>query len=406
MRPARFPVVLLALAASACSGDIGPDTPVFRSVSAGDGFSCALASDGSAWCWGNGTFGQLGTGTTGVSVTPSRVAGSQRFVQITSGNSHACALDESGLAWCWGLNDFRELGTRTANCNNNLQFLSCSHRPVPVDGSRRFTKIAAAGYYTCGLDPDGAAWCWGWSNYGQVGSGAGGEVFVAPTRVLGGHSFVALALDAFHACGLTGAGSLYCWGSNRAGELGAATGDSCTPTAGATAPCSPAPVAAARGLAGVEASLGASHTCLLTAEGAAWCWGSNAFGALGSPGSSGGFEPVPVAGGRLYRSISAGRDHNCAIASDYGLYCWGSNAYGESGPAATATCQGREGPVLCEPVPVRLHGAPRFVELSAGASHSCGRTAEGEIFCWGRGTEGQLGNGSQTSTSTPSRVHF
>ncbi|HWO87918.1 MAG TPA: hypothetical protein VNL98_02080 [Gemmatimonadales bacterium] len=403
MRPPLFLAAGL-LAAAACREASGPELRRFLSVAAGDGFTCAIASGGEAWCWGDGTFGQLGNGTTGVSAIPVRVAGGHSFAAIAAGNTHACALTADGVAWCWGLNDFRELGTRTVNCNNNLQFLSCAASPVRVDSAPPFTRIAAAGYYTCAIAATGAAWCWGWSNYGQVGTGVTDEVVATPSRVLGGLAYRSIELDAFHACGITTTNAVYCWGSNRSGELGAETGDPCTPAIGAAIPCSPVPVASAPGFVGSEIALGSSHSCLLTGSGVPYCWGSNSHGALGSPGASGGPVPVPVDGDRLYRTVVAGRDHNCAIDYSDRTWCWGSNLYGESGPVAAATCPGSEGPVTCAPAPVALSGSPTFVQLSAGASHTCALTSDGAIYCWGRGTEGQLGDGNRTSTATPVRV--
>jgi alpha-tubulin suppressor-like RCC1 family protein len=80
--------------------------------------------------------------------------------------------------------------------------------PVLVAGAPAFTKLAAGGSGTCGLDATGAAWCWG----GIVGSST-------PVRVPGGHQFTEITVGGFVACGAATTG-IWCWGNNEFGQLG------------------------------------------------------------------------------------------------------------------------------------------------------------------------------------------
>ncbi len=70
-------------------------------VSLGAAFTCALRSDGSAWCWGANERGQLGDGTTTDRATPRRVGGITAATALAAGGHHACVRLRDGSAWCW-----------------------------------------------------------------------------------------------------------------------------------------------------------------------------------------------------------------------------------------------------------------------------------------------------------------
>jgi alpha-tubulin suppressor-like RCC1 family protein len=373
-------------------------------VAAGDFFTCALTTAGKAYCWGSAVFGQLGNDDVVSSATPVAVAGDHTFRSLAVGSDHACGLDSNGAAWCWGLNDYFELGAATSACNNKFFFASCARVPVPVSGARSYDSIVVAGYSTCALAA-GATWCWGWNVQGQVGSGPVGGTTTAPAQIPSSRQFVALTLDISHACGLTATDSIFCWGSNIHGQLAADTLQ--TPRCG-TSPgffCTVSPVYAAPGLMVSRVSAGSTHTCALTDAGDAWCWGSNQYGVLGNPNTLGGRVPVPVSGNHVWRAITAGADHSCALETGGAAWCWGVNAYGQLGVAVVSeACPAFGSAKICRTSPIAVATLVVFAEISAGSSHTCGVTPDGDIWCWGRGLEGQLGNGQTQTSSAPVRV--
>ena len=187
-----------------------------------------------------------------------------------------------------------------------------------------------------------------------------------------------------HACAVTATGAAYCWGNNYAGQLG--TGDSAPSRV-------PVPVAGAHAFRSI--SPGESHTCGVTTAGATWCWGSNASGQLGVAGVAQTSAPVLVAGAPPMRSVAAGGDHTCGVATDGSAWCWGLNASGQLGNGSQAMSQ----------VPVRVTSNAMFERIGAGYVHTCGSTTDGAIRCWGNGTSGQLGNGDANSwTMVPGAV--
>jgi alpha-tubulin suppressor-like RCC1 family protein len=82
-------------------------------------------------------------------------------------------------------------------------------------------------------------------------------------------------------------------------------------------------------------SVGGAHACALTADGTAYCWGDNRAGQLGDSTTTYRAEPTAVAGTTKFSSISAGYLHTCARTTDGSVACWGLNSAGELGDSTT-----------------------------------------------------------------------
>jgi len=406
----RFPgslLVAMSLALGACGDPAGPGTAVrWSQVAAGDFFTCGLTTAGTAYCWGAAIFGQLGNDDVVSSATPVAVAGGHTFRTLAVGSDHACGLDLAGAAWCWGLNDYYELGLATAACNDKFIFASCARVPMAVSGAHSFDSIVVAGYSSCALTATHATFCWGWNVHGQVGSGPVGGTTDAPAPILSSRQFVALTLDISHACGVMASDSIFCWGSNIYGQLGADTLQTprCPNTGGTPFFCTVSPVYSGAGLVASRVSAGSTHTCALTDSGDGYCWGSNEYGVLGNSSALGGRVPVLVAGSHAWRAISAGSDHTCALENG-AAWCWGVNTYGQLGVATVSeACHAFISAQVCRTTPIAVASGIGYATISAGSSHTCALTSDGDIWCWGRGIEGQLGNGLSQTSSAPVHV--
>lgn len=134
----------------------------FQAVSVGRLHTCALSSDGSVYCWGEGADGQIGTGTLDDVFTPAEVLPGVQFVAVTTGRNHSCALTVDGRALCWGDNKDGQLGDG-----------SRTPRTLPTDVSTelRFVGISAGYMHTCAITAPGDAYCWGANGMGQLGDG-------------------------------------------------------------------------------------------------------------------------------------------------------------------------------------------------------------------------------------------
>jgi alpha-tubulin suppressor-like RCC1 family protein len=237
----------------------------FVALSAGARHACALNASGRAFCWGADESGQLGDVREMNSTTPIPVSDSTlRFTMLSAGDNHTCGVSNTGAAYCWGRGEQGQIG------NGGM---SNQDVPTPVIGGVLFTAIAAGGSHTCGVSTSGSMYCWGSNENGQSGSGAAqGSTISSPVLVTGPGDFTAVTAGENHSCGIAGGGQVYCWGESEYGELGD----------GITAAHSTGSPTLVIGLSASAISAGANHTCAIATNGGAWCWGSNRWGALGN----------------------------------------------------------------------------------------------------------------------------
>jgi alpha-tubulin suppressor-like RCC1 family protein len=275
--------------------------------------------------------------------------------------------------------------------------------PVSVVTSFTFSSVVTGGAHSCALTTDGAALCWGRGESGQLGVAPPSTICaldagnfpcsLVPVAADGGLAFEQLAGGGAHTCGLTSDGTAWCWGDNADGELG---DDSFTDRH--------APVTVATALKFASIDAGARHTCALTSDGEAYCWGSNSRGQLGDGTTTKRSTPVAVVGGHSFQQVIAGGfdiGHTCGVLSSGATYCWGDNERGQLGIGSGGLGSEDLAPhPLPEPVPGNA-----FVQVSAGLGrHTCGLTEFGATWCWGENSFGALGNGLQIDSPVPVEV--
>jgi serine/threonine protein kinase/alpha-tubulin suppressor-like RCC1 family protein len=253
---------------------------------------------------------------------------------------------------------------------------------APLLASARAT-VVAGGLHSCLVSPDGRTFCWGSNDHGQLGTGSNVRA-TTPGLVGGDARFTSLAAGWSHSCAISRDGGAWCWGENDNGQLGDRSNTART-----------APVRVADGHVFRVITAGASHSCAIDQNGVAWCWGSNSRGQLGDSTSRDTNVPSPVGGARRFTAISAGWNFTCAIDADGHAFCWGDDSGGQLGDSTTASARR---------LPVPVSGGLSFVSISAGNSHACGVTRQGDAYCWGKNGSGQLGDGTTTDRSTPVRV--
>jgi hypothetical protein len=376
-------------------------SPGTSSISAGGSDSCAIES-GKAYCWGDNGEGQLGDGSIATSSRPVAVDTSgalagKTLTEISAGSdSDTCALDAVGAAYCWGDNQLNALGAGST--------VSYSDVPVAVDTSgvlagKVLTKISTGDAHTCVLDSTGTAYCWGNNGSGELGDGSrvtpDVPMAVDTSGLPAGQVLTQISAGQSDTCALDTAGAAYCWGSIPR-----------SPPGGTVASDVPVAVDTSGVLAGktlTQISAGFEElTCAVDSSGAAYCWGNNAFGALG--GGEAGLSGNPVAvdtsgvlAGKTLTEVSAGDGFQaCAVDSAGAAYCWGSNQYGKLGNGSVTDSS--------VPVAVAASGAltgRTLVGVSAGGQDTCAMDAGGDIYCWGYNGDGELGD---NRTGPPSDV--
>lgn len=362
----------------------------FALVSAGGFSACGMDAGGVAYCWGARYIGRIpvigGFGSASFRA-PVRIDTSLDFDTLAAGHSHACGL-VNGAAYCWGWGSEGELGQGS---------FASSAQPVAVAGGYTFTKLAVGQYHTCGLLANGEARCWGANLHAQLGD----STLVdrnAPVPVHGGLRFASISAGPYHTCGLTLDGAAYCWGLNDTKQLGTEAGDTECVSVISINTCSLTPVPVETGglvIASIVA--GGYHTCALDAAGAAWCWGQNDLGELGTGAASQGgiIEPQPVAGGHAFSALTSTMTFTCGLTSAGTGWCWGKNDWGQLGSSSATTCYTSWLTAEpCMPTPVAVGGGtPSFAVLDAGTYFACGYATTGIPYCWGENGDGQLGAG-------------
>ena len=193
-------------------------------------------------------------------------------------------------------------------------------------------------------------------------------------------SFASLSAGGAHTCGVSANGDAYCWGSNSWGELG---DSSITPSA--------APIGVIGGLTFASISSGAEgFACGLTDAGQAYCWGN----AAGNGSTLQSHAPIAISGGLTFAAMSTGGAHACALTAAGAAYCWGYDTAGQLGDGTYTTSS----------VPVAVAGGLTFASVSAGEEHTCGVTTSGGAYCWGDNSTGQVGDGTTANRPVPTPV--
>lgn len=188
----------------------------WSTISAGGSHTCGVTTAGDAFCWGQGTAGQLGNGASLDSAVPVPVTTAPafgRWTSISAGDAHSCGTFTSGFAACWGSDANGRLGNNATGDSNVPSFVTGS-------GTTPISTVSAAAAHSCGMTPSGAAVCWGAGANGRLGNNATTDSQVAvPVYALGTGVLAIDGGDAF-GCALTSDGLARCWGANAAGQVG------------------------------------------------------------------------------------------------------------------------------------------------------------------------------------------
>ncbi len=311
-----------------------------------------------------------------------------RAVTWNSSEPTVATVSESGLITAVA----EGLVTISATSESIVGSAAASVRSIP---SLTYVSVAAGGAHTCALTVTGTAYCWGRGESGQLGVAASSscrldnvhlpcELFAV--AVGGGLRFTQITAGGAHTCALTADGIAHCWGDNARGQVG----DNSTVQRNE-------PVAVATTLRFISLDAGASHTCGLTSGGIAHCWGRNDRGQLGDGTAVDRLVPTPVTGGRTFATLTAGGfeiGHSCALDTGGAAYCWGDNGRGQLGLGVSD--------VTPYPAPAAVSPGMTFSALSAGLGrHTCGLANAGAAYCWGENTYGALGDGTRTDRASP-----
>jgi alpha-tubulin suppressor-like RCC1 family protein len=181
-------------------------------VAGGQGHTCAIEAPGTMWCFGRNSDSETGTNPAVVQVrTPSQTGTSSDWTDVDIGQNSSCGVRADGSLWCWGDNSFGQLGSTPSS--------QPVASPAQVGAGTTYARVSIDTFSACALETTGAVACWGRNAEGQLGVGDTTDRY-APTRVGGVAACAAVSVGRFHTCFMQTSGTIYCAGDNSSGELG------------------------------------------------------------------------------------------------------------------------------------------------------------------------------------------
>ena len=388
------------------------------SVQVGNFFSCATAAEGQSYCWGNNSSGQLGKrstvalvdrGSTPVTLADSLVGGNfPVFRSMSLGRTTACGVTLVKRLVCWG-----------AGSGN---FGSALPTEITFTPSVTVESVSAGESHTCFVDIDGLGWCGGENRFGQLGNRTTtpttANSAVPVLQVVGGIAervrFSTIATGRSFSCGFrrfdpTDATTRQpmCWGDNALGQLGRNSTATDSVAVTVTMPGGAIPTA----FDSTSLVAGLDHACVLDGSGNAYCWGSDGYGQIGDGGAFGSGQralqmvAVTMPAGQTFVRLAAGEYHTCGLTATGAAFCWGRNSSGQLGDNSQTD--------RSVPTAVSLPTGVTFKSIALGELHSCavagtpsaagsGTTSTtGRVFCWGDNEYGQLGDGAASGNRAP-----
>jgi alpha-tubulin suppressor-like RCC1 family protein len=320
--------------------------------------------------WGRNSQGTLGDGTKIQRNSPVFVAGLD-VRKILGSSEFTLALTTDGGVWAWGANFDGELGNGT-RIPRTTPGRVAGGATIPFDD---VVDIAAGVSRALAVRSDGSVWTWGRD---AIGPG----FHLLPVQVPGIADAVAVACGADFNFALRNDGRVLSWGMNSFGQLGSATGNRSTP-------------ALIPGLTAVRSiAAGPTSSYAIKSNGAVVAWGSGAGGLLGNGGVSNSSTPVAVANVSNVEQVSAGF-HALARTTAGEVWVWGLCGSGESGDGTS---------FATHLTPVRIAALQNIGAIAAGFSHDLALKSDGTVWAWGRGIEGQVGDGGAQDRATPVAV--
>lgn len=362
------------------------------SIALGGFHTCAVstASDtGAVYCFGTGTQGQMGNGTTpSQQTTPTVVRGLSGVKQVAANLGSTCALVEDGTVYCWGDGDYGQLGDN----NTSDHSVSTPQQINPYYLSNVAAIAAGNNFYCAVLDnANRNVKCWGWGIDGGLGDGNTANHSVGLPQLIdtGWLSDVQqLEVMGGNACALLSSGQPKCWGNNSSGQLGL----------GHTNPTGIPTLVQSLPYKAQSMSLGLYSSCALLVTGDVYCWGGNGLGGLGNGDSSlpSSLTPVKALLSGKAQVLAMGGFHGCALLENGTVECWG---WGYTGALGDGVINPSSSHTAYTPQPVI--GVSGAVNVISGTHQSCAVYSDGFTECWGSNNSGQLGLGNTNFVSLP-----
>eukprot|EP00004_Rigifila_ramosa_P017730 TRINITY_DN4344_c0_g1_i2.p1 TRINITY_DN4344_c0_g1~~TRINITY_DN4344_c0_g1_i2.p1 ORF type:complete len:2179 (-),score=456.78 TRINITY_DN4344_c0_g1_i2:43-6579(-) len=372
-------------------------------------FCLGVPSAGVLFCWGSNVYGSLGVGLDSNANPSDRSIGDEAselpltlqtdvggpYIRVFLGGLFGCVLTATASVRCWGNNNSGQLGY---GHQNQIGAQPGEMPPPEVGTAGPVAELALFSESVCALLHAGDVQCWGSNSLGQLGLGTTVDSLApAAATNLTGYVVASIAAGSSHACLLSTAGQVACWGYNYFGQLGIGSSSGANATIG-NQPGEMPPRASRIGGSAVAVVCGFNYVCAVLSSGEVKCWGEGINGALGVGSTSNiGDAQAEMPPGSIsfgssaaVRTLHPGNSMNCALLETGDATCWGSN--GNEALGLVGVIIEKSPPASAVPL-----GTSKIHTLAASALSLCGLETDGGVKCWGDNQDGQLGIGSTTS---------
>lgn len=376
----------------------------FTSISVGASTICGVGTNKHIYCWGDNQYGQVGNGTNTNATTPTQIvmadsnAQSETFVEVNInyyGSGAVCALASSGNIYCWGGGGNYALGNGTTADSNKAILVK-----MPANGDKFKHLVQGMGNGNCALTTLDTAYCWGYNNSGEGGNGISYLPVQVPTAVIMpvGETFTTMSTSVNTACAITNLGNAYCWGYGYTGQRGDGSNSNLNVPVKLQFPSQ---------VLSISSSYYQSATlCALDINHKVYCWGAGNYGSVGNGESYSVNVPTPIAmfdsnTNFMQAAISGNSNTSCAVEAQGDIYCWGYGLNGQLGNGNNTNSY--------IPTRVVIESSESLITdliTTRGffANTFCALHSSNQVYCWGYGIDGEIGNGRNLSESTPQSV--
>jgi alpha-tubulin suppressor-like RCC1 family protein len=281
--------------------------------------------------------------------------------------------------WVWGGNNSNQSGSLGDNTS-----VSRSTPVTTIAGGANWKSVAVGYGHKFGIKTDGTLWGWGADYDAMLGTNASNLLARSTpvTTFAGGTDWKQVSCGYYFSAAIKTDGTLWTWGANTAGQLGInSTIKKCTPV-----------TTFAGGNNWKQLSCGYARIAAIKTDGTLWTWGVGNSGEMGSNTAIDRSTPVTTfAGGTNWKQVACGTYHTAAIKTDGTLWTWGSNfaSLGDN------TVINRSTPVTT------FAGGTNWKQVACGFSYTAAIKTDGTLWGWGNNSNGQLGDNTSTSRSTP-----
>lgn len=375
-----------------------------KQVATGQTFTCIINNNDQVQCWGRNNYYQVGAVSGTMHESPQTYFHVSKAIKIAAGRNHACAINETSpgdqkiQCWGWNYNSYSNGNTYFSNAHSLVSSgpsgIPTTFTDISVSEDTYDSSVVNKGErHGCAISSAGQVWCWGQSFGGKRGipenyQTNSHEINLVTSAEVSSLIFTKVVAAASKTCALSSTGEVWCWGERV--------------FSGQNLLQSNTPLKAPFTKQVIDFTMNESLFCALNVDTTIECLGVDIYGISGTGRSPLSYSSRPVnlgQPGEKFRQVVVTTDSSCALTEGGKVKCWGANQYGQLG-------LGHRNSILEPTATITFTGNPSIDKIVGYAHTYCALSSLGNVFCWGRNHDGQVGNGMGWSDAQQSRYYY